>query len=140
MLKVLTQQTTYLPGTKKINKEISTKLGWQHLGDNIDIGHQGTLKIQNKGTNWYTKLKGWKQLSIITQGDEKKFKKQNTKQFKTSSQKSQKTVKKQNTKQLFCSITQVWFSSHTNFIHPLRQPLMDPPFHLQNLTEFLQDN
>ena len=95
MLKVLTQQTTYLPGTKEINKEISTKLGWQHLGDNIDIGHKGTLKIQNKGTNWYTKLKGWKQLSIITQDDEKKFKKQNTKQFKTVKKQSKKSKNSQ---------------------------------------------
>ena len=39
---------THLPSSKDINKEISSKLCWQHLGDDIDVGHQSTLQVKEK--------------------------------------------------------------------------------------------
>ena len=39
---------THLPSSKDINKEISSKLCWQHLGDDIDVGHKSALQVKEK--------------------------------------------------------------------------------------------
>jgi len=39
---------THLPSSKDINKEISSKLCWQHLGDDIDVGHKSALHVKEK--------------------------------------------------------------------------------------------
>ena len=42
----------YLPCSKKTDEEISSKLSGQHLGNDINIGHEGTLKYWQKSKWW----------------------------------------------------------------------------------------
>lgn len=39
---------THLPSSKDTNKEISSKLCWQHLRDDIDVGHKSALQVKEK--------------------------------------------------------------------------------------------